>query len=100
MPSGLAVFKDLIELEYKGKELIVAINEKKIEFEIKVTRVKIPSRILMLKSFLEKYLKTVMGMMDPAQQDRNEMTVAVLKTVKFMMTHGFYKDQTELAAIA
>lgn len=54
MPSGLAVFKDLIELEYKGKELIVAINEKKIEFEIKVTRVKIPSRILMLKSFLEK----------------------------------------------
>jgi hypothetical protein len=57
VPSGLAVFKDLIKLEYKSKELINAINEKKINFEIKVTRVKIPSRILMLKGFLEKYLK-------------------------------------------
>ena len=28
------------------------------------------------------------------------MTISVLKTVKFMLSHGFYKTQSELSSIA
>lgn len=32
-----------------------------------------------------------MGVMDAAEKDKNEMSISVLKTVKFMLSHGFYK---------
>lgn len=41
-----------------------------------------------------------MGVMDPSEENKNEMTISVLKTVKFMLSHGFYKTQTELSQIA
>lgn len=53
-----------------------------------------------LKVFLEQFLKSTMGVMDPSEENKNEMTISVLKTVKFMLSHGFYKTQTELSQIA
>ena len=97
VPSGQAVFKDLPPLQCMGQELIKAFEEKSFEFEIKMSRVRIPQRILDLKVFMEQFLKSTMGVMDPAEQDKNEMTISVLKTVKFMLSHGFYKTQTELS---
>jgi|688.fasta_scaffold1167945_1 hypothetical protein len=52
VPSGLAVFKDLIELEMNTVELLNMINSKTLTFEIKVTKVRIPNRILQLKAFM------------------------------------------------
>ena len=46
VPSGLAVFKDLIELDMETIELLNLINLKTLTFEIKVAKVKIPNRIL------------------------------------------------------
>jgi hypothetical protein len=67
------------------------VNEKAFEFEIKMSRVRIPQRILDIKAFLETYLKSIQGTMNPAEEDKNNMTISVLKTVKFMISHGFYK---------
>lgn len=39
-------------------------------------------------------------MLDPSEVEKNDMTISVLKTVKFMLSHGFYKDTKELMAIA
>jgi hypothetical protein len=91
VPSGQAVFKDLPPLQIKGQELIRAFEEKSFEFEIKMSRVRIPPRILELKIFMEQFLKGTNGVMDAAERDKNEMTISVLKTVKFMLSHGFYK---------
>lgn len=38
--------------------------------------------------------------MNPEQVDKNEMTVAVLRTVKFFVNHGFYESQKELIQVA
>ena len=65
--------------------------DKTFEFTIKMSRVRIPPRILELKEFMEKFLKSTNGVLDPDDVDKNNMTVSVLKTVKFMMSHGFYK---------
>jgi len=65
--------------------------DKSFDFEIKMSRVRIPPRILELKVFMEQFLKSTAGVMDPSENDKNEMTISVLKTVKFMMSHGFYK---------
>ena len=46
VPSGLAVFKDLIELDMETIELLNLINLKTLTFEIKVAKVRIPNRIL------------------------------------------------------
>lgn len=62
-----------------------------------MSKVRIPPRILELKVFLETFLKSTQGVMNPAEEDKNDMTISVLKTVKFMISHGFYKTQTELS---
>lgn len=38
--------------------------------------------------------------MDPENFDRNDMTVAVLRVVKFMLQHGFYQSSKELMSVA
>ena len=38
--------------------------------------------------------------MDPDNQDKNDMTVAVLRVVKFMLQHGFYSSTQELMSVA
>lgn len=102
VPSGLAVWKDLPQLDFSGKQLEQAIMDKQIEQPIKFSKVRIPNRILDLKVFMEQYLRTINGVIDSSDmdQDRNEMTIQVLKTVKFMISHGFYKTTEELAKIS
>lgn len=43
-----------------------------------------------LKYFMQQYLDTVKGNIDPVEEDKNAMTIAVLRTVSFMVMHGFY----------
>ncbi len=40
---------------------------------------------------MEKFLRDTHGVMNPAEKDKNDMIISVLKTVKFMVFHGFYK---------
>ena len=72
------------------------------EQPIKFSKVRIPNRILDLKLFMLEYLKRVNGIIDSSDmdQDRNEMTIQVLKTVKYMISHGFYKSAEELSKIS
>jgi hypothetical protein len=56
-----------------------------------MSSVKIPTKIMDLKMFTESYLKSTQGLMNPSEMDKNDMTISVLKTVKFMIEHGFYK---------
>lgn len=35
--------------------------------------------------------------MNSEEVDKNDMVISVLKTVKFMVSHGFYKTQDELS---
>lgn len=53
-----------------------------------------------LKLFMQQYLESVKGIIDPAEEDKNAMTIAVLRTVSFMVMHGFYLNPEELAKIA
>lgn len=69
------------------------------EFQIKTTKVRIPPRLLELKVFTETFLK-VNGVIDLNDDSKNDMIVAVLRVVKFMVQHGFYKSQSELSSIA
>jgi hypothetical protein len=49
---------------------------------------------------MEDHLKSVGGQMNPEQTDKNNMTVAVLRIVKFMLYHGFYQNMEELMRTA
>lgn len=49
-----------------------------------------------LKVFCEEFLREQNGQMDLVDMDKNDMTVCVLRTVKFMLGHGFYQNQKEL----
>lgn len=49
---------------------------------------------------MESFLYKTNGQLNPDQPDRNEMVVSVLRTVKFMIQHGFYVESTELEKIA
>lgn len=53
-----------------------------------------------LKLFMQQYLESVKGIIDPTEEDKNAMTIAVLRTVSFMVMHGFYQNPEELAKIA
>lgn len=61
---------------------------------------RISPRILELKSFMEAFLKQTQGGMNVEEKDKNNMVISVLKTVKFMVSHGFYKTEEELSQIA
>lgn len=52
VPSGQAVLKELKELPVQGNELLHAVQDPEFNFEIKVSRVRVPPRILELKDFL------------------------------------------------
>lgn len=65
-----------------------------------MSNVKTPRRILDLKIFLQTNLKSTQGVINSIEVDKNNMTISVLKTVKLMITHGFYKTQTKLSQIA
>jgi hypothetical protein len=99
VPSGQAVWKDLLKIDYEGDQLAQAVHDKTFEFKIKSTRVRIPPRLLELKDFTEKFLKKY-GVVDLNDDSKNEMIVAVLSVVKFMVNHGFYQSQAELSSIA
>ena len=45
---------------------------------------------------MAQYLKSNCSGWDKEDIDKNEMIIAVLKTVKFMISHGFYQNQNEL----
>jgi hypothetical protein len=67
VPSGQAVWKDLPAINYKGQELITAVKEKAFEFEIKMSNVRIPPKIMDLKVFMENYLKSTQGVLNPSE---------------------------------
>jgi hypothetical protein len=53
-----------------------------------------------VKGFLDKFLKTPEGTLDADQEERCEFILEVLKTIRYMLNHGFYKSMEELTAIA
>lgn len=67
-----------------------AVENKTQAFDIKSSKVKIPKRMIELKLFMQQYLEAIKGIIDPAEEDKNAMTIAVLRTVSFMVMHGFY----------
>lgn len=91
VPSGQAVLNDLSNLDLTGDDLIEAIQQKRYTYKIKATRVRIPPRIHNLKTMMQEFLKQTNGVLNPDDPDRNEMIVSVLRTVKFMINHGFYE---------
>lgn len=96
IPSGQAVFCELKDLDFEGEDLVTAIKTPDFEFAIKSSPYKIPPRLMDLKVFCEEFLREQNGQMDLVDMDKNDMTVCVLRTVKFMLGHGFYQNQKEL----
>ena len=58
-----------------------------------MSRVRVPTSLLSIKKFCETYLRQTKGVMHLIEKAKNEMTIEVLKTVQFMINHGFYEDQ-------
>jgi hypothetical protein len=100
VPSGLAVFKDLPEIQMQGGELISAIKENRFEFPIKMSRVRIPLSMIEVKAFLDEFLKTPEGVLDSENPERCNFILEVLKTIKYMLNHGFYQNMNEIKDIA
>lgn len=100
VPSGLAVFKDLPEIQMQGDELIAAIKENRFEFPIKMSRVRIPLSMIDVKAFLDEFLKTPEGILDSDHPERCNFILEVLKTIKYMLNHGFYQNMNEIKDIA
>ena len=48
--------------------------------------------LLNQKKFCENFLRSTKGTMNIVEKEKNEMTIEVLKTVQFMINHGFYQD--------
>jgi len=72
--------------------LTTAIQNPDFDFKIKSSPYKIPPRLMDLKIFCGDFLRDVNGQMDLYDEDKNDMTVSVLRTVKFMLGHGFYQE--------
>lgn len=83
-------------MDFEGEDLVTAIKTPDFEFAIKSSPYKIPPRLMDLKVFCEEFLREQNGQMDLVDMDKNDMTVCVLRTVKFMLGHGFYQNQKEL----
>ena len=77
VPSGQAVWRELPQLDFSGPELIEAVHDRRQDFSIKCSKSRIPNRILDLKQFMEMFLKSLNGMMEPpgANSEKNEMAI-------------------------
>jgi len=88
------------QLELRGEQLTKAITAGEVEIEIKQSKVRIPTTLKDQKTFCINYLKQTKGKLDLDDESPNYMTVEVLKTVLFMLNHGFYEQQDELKKLA
>ena len=70
------------------------------EVFIQSSKIEIPVHIMKVKAFVQDYLVRTGGVQSIFDQDKNRMTLEVLKLVKFMVGYGFYKSQEELKEIA
>ena len=84
----------------QGSELIAAIKENRFEFPIKMSRVRIPLSMIEVKAFLDEFLKTPEGLLDSEHPERCNFILEVLKTIKYMLNHGFYQNMNEIKDIA
>lgn len=84
----------------QGGELIAAIKENRFEFPIKMSRVRIPLSMIEVKAFLDEFLKTPEGVLDSDHPERCNFILEVLKTIKYMLNHGFYQNMNEIKDIA
>ncbi len=71
-----------------------------MEFEIKQSKVHIPTTLKDQKIFCTNYLTQTKGIISLAETSTNFMTIKVLKTVLFMINHGFYEQLDELKKLA
>lgn len=65
-----------------------------------MSRVRIPVSMIEVKAFLDQFLKTPEGILDPEKPERCNFILEVLKTIKYMLNHGFYQNMSEIKDIA
>lgn len=56
----------------------------------------LPAYISEIKNYIINYLKDTGGIQSIFDQDKNEMTLEVIKLTKCMVSYGFYKTKDEL----
>jgi hypothetical protein len=49
---------------------------------------------------MSSFLEQTKGVISPDEPEKNDMIISVLKAVKFMVSHGFYKSPENLSSIA
>lgn len=74
-----------------GDELNTAIKAGTFEFPIKMSKVRIPLSINDVRVFLDAFLKTPEGVLNADNPDRCYFILEVLKTIRYMLNHGFYQ---------
>ena len=56
--------------------------------------------MFIIRQFVEHYLKGTQGIQSVFEVGKNMMTFQILKVIRFMVTHGFYKNLRELREVA
>jgi hypothetical protein len=56
--------------------------------------------LFIIRQFVEHYLKGTQGIQSVFEVGKNMMTFQILKVIRFMVTHGFYKNLRELREVA
>lgn len=71
-----------------------------ITYKIKSSEASIPVQLAKLKDFVLNFLRNENGVQDLSNKRKNKFVHNMIITLKFMLTHGFYKDQDELNNLA
>ena len=67
---------------------------------IQTSRVRVPGQMVQYKRFILNFLQKERGVQSVSEKPKNKFILQVLKSLYFMVTHGFYKDQQELNELA
>lgn len=70
------------------------------DYAVKMSKARVPTLLLSQKKNCENFLKSTKGIIKSTEHAKNDMIIEILKTVQFMVNHGFYQTQGELIEIA